>query len=489
MKITKPKETILLLALGDDFWTPFVFDMAEDLIRKGIDVIVATDTRAGEYQVFGGRKNAPWKTYYFSDYIKTHELQKINQSGSGVVEIDAMFSDYYRLFVYGAYRHLSQTHWVKLKSLMESFFEEIIEKENIGVVLHDQVSTSFSYVCFIVAKARGVDYLGLVGARIPERYEVRTTIKEEDRAVEAIYQEIVSGEFPLTDEERSWARNFLGNIDNQEPSYMKGNFLNDARFFAYANKGKFASFLRKVKYEIAEHSENSYYSFREPPIRTSLRSFKRNMLRLIRKKEFAAFDSNIGVEWIESHKYWLYPIHFQPEASTSVGSPHFVDQLDLIRNIAFSLPNDTYLVVKEHQSAIGFHNQNFYRNLASLPKVRLVGPQWNIKQLIRKSLGVVTLTSTAAFEALLLRKQVYMFGDAFYQFHPHCKKIGSWGELKVGFRTEQENHAQYSAEEFLVAYRRYTRPGTLTYAKHGWGISEDLISLLEKTLNERAKRR
>lgn len=484
---TKAKEKVLLLALGDDYWTPFVFEMADALNHKGIETIIVTDSRAGEYQVFGGKKDAPCKIYYFSDFHD--ENRDIALKRPDIVRVDALFSDYYRLFVYGAHKKLRSIPWGYLRISLHAFFEDIFDRENIGVVLHDQVSTSFSYVCYLVANSYGVDYFGLVGARIPERYEVRKTIYEEDQVVESIYQDIVTGKHPLTTDEMKWAKNYLDSIDEQQPSYMKGNFLNDVRFSAYVNIGKLTSVLRKIKYTFAERSEFSLCSFREPPLRAALRSFFRNMLRLARKKGFAKYDSNIEVDWIDKNRYWVYPVHFQPEASTSVGSPHFVDQLNLIRNIAFSLPNNTYLVVKEHVSAIGFHDKHFYRNLSELPNVRLVSPEWNIKQLIRQSQGVITLTSTAAFEALLLGKHVYMFGDAFYQFHPRCKKVDSWRGLQDEFEKKQQDIEDSLDVEFLVSYKRYTRSGTLSYAKKGWGISDDLISLLKQALVERAKKR
>lgn len=485
MRNTPDKEKVLLLALSDDYWTPFVFDMAELLKRHGIEAIIATDCRAGEYQTFGGRKEAPCKTYYYSDYINDPRNRTDNPKQADIVESDALFSDYYRLYTYGAHKHLLRTPWSQLRKSLQSFFEHIFNHENIGIVLHDQVSTSFSYSCYMVAKSRNADYFGIVGARIPDRYEIRKTIINEDLAVKKIYQEIISGQKPLTTEERHWAQEFLGNIENQEPSYMKGNPLCEVRFSTYINQRKLISFLRKIKYELMETSDKSNYSFREGPFASSVRSFKRNIARLVKKRSFASYDQGLDDSWLSQNKYWVYPIHFQPEASTSVGSPYFVDQFNFIRNVAFSLPNETYLLVKEHKSAIGAHNKNFYRDLAALPNVILIGHEWNIKQLIRKSLGVITLTSTAAFEALLLNKQVYMFGDAFFSFHPLCTKMDSWHELKTLLHNNKDTPKSNISENFLVAYRRYTRPGIITYSKKAWGIGEDLASTLSLSIENR----
>ena len=59
----------MLLALSDDYWMPFVKDMAELLDSRGIDYVIVSDSRAGEYQSFGSLNNFDeTKCYYFSDF-------------------------------------------------------------------------------------------------------------------------------------------------------------------------------------------------------------------------------------------------------------------------------------------------------------------------------------------------------------------------------------------------------------------------------------
>ena len=50
----------------------------------------------------------------------------------------------------------------------------------------------------------------------------------------------------------------------------------------------------------------------------------------------------------DDDKFYLYPQHFKPEASTSVLSRSFCDDIATITNIAFNLPFGTKLYVKEH---------------------------------------------------------------------------------------------------------------------------------------------
>ena len=473
----------MLLALSDDYWMPFVKDMAELLDNNGMDYVIVSDSRAGEYQSFGSLNNFDeTKCYYFSDFDNLNNAKVYDGDN---LDVSVLFSDYYRLFRYGAYSWLRKTEWVKLLNDMGCFLSGIFEKENIGIVVHDQVSTSFSYVAYELSKSFSADYIGLVGARVPYRYEIRESIYNEDKYVESIYKKIISGEEPVLDNEKEWASDFITNIDKKEPSYMEDNFLNDVRIKNYVNFNKLKSFLRKVIFSLFHSRATNCNSFRESPVQASFRSFKRNVLRLYRKRGFRKFETVIDSQWLKNNHYYVYPIHYQPEASTSISAHDYVDQYNMILNIAFNLPKGFRLLVKEHRSAIGYCDKNFYRDIALLPNVLLVSEQLNIKELIRGSEGVITLTSTAAFEALIMNKKAYMFGDAFYSFHSLCEKLDSWKDLKNKLRKDKVSNTTDNIA-FLVAYYRYTRPGLIAYKKYAWGIGDNLLGFIREKLERRS---
>jgi len=208
------------------------------------------------------------------------------------------------------------------------------------------------------------------------------------------------------------------------------------------------------------------------------------MLRLYRKKKFRKFETVVDAEWLKNNNYYVYPIHYQPEASTSIGAHDFVDQYNMILNIAFNLPKGFRLLVKEHKSAIGYCDNDLYRNIALLPNVFLVSEQLNIKELIRNSEGVITLTSTAAFEAVIMNKNAYMFGDAFYSFHSLCIKVNSWKDLRNELLKDKINNSTDNVA-FLVSYYRYTRPGLISYKKYAWGIGDNLLGVVREKLERR----
>jgi hypothetical protein len=477
---------VLLLALGDDYWTKFVIDMSIEFGKLGIPSIIVVDSRIGEYQCFGKRITyGDSKAYYLSDFIRDSKNAEVSELTQNDIPISSVFSDYYRLLYLGADKKLLSTDWTYVKNITANFFIHVMENEDVGLVIHDQVSTSFSYICWLVAQKRNIPYFGIVGARIPERYEVRRTVYDEDKRIEALYESIANGDCPITTEESGWVDSYLMRIDDMEPSYMKGNFLNHIAMRSYVNTKKLRSFVRKIYYQIVEASEVSNHPFRESPGVNSLRSLVRNLGRYIRSSLVNRFFDELSSDWYKGNTYYVYPIHYQPEASTSIGSPEHVDQINFLTNVAFNIPNGHWLVVKDHVSAYAYPNTSFYKAIKMLPNVKLVAPKTNIKPMLRKARALITLTSTAGFEALLLGKKVYIFGRASYDFHPHCVQIKSWENFSNEVRNGAgEEKIEYDNRAFLLAYRRYTREGSIQYHKYGWGIAADLLQLSSEVLDE-----
>src|SRR5690606_22483223 len=106
-------------------------------------------------------------------------------------------------------------------------------------------------------------------------------------------------------------------------------------------------------------------------------------------------------------RFFVYPIHYHPESSTSVLAPYYTNEYSNILNISNSLPFGSFLYVKDHSSAIGVQGKEFYKKVSALPSVKLIPPSFNIKKLILASEGIITVNSTAGYEALILGKPVY----------------------------------------------------------------------------------
>ena len=114
--------------------------------------------------------------------------------------------------------------------------------------------------------------------------------------------------------------------------------------------------------------------------------------------------------------YFYYPLHYEPESTVDVFSTFWRDQLFLIKWVAAALPANFWLYVKENPNmAIGTRPWGFYKQIASIPGVRLCATGMNSYEIIEKCRGVVTLAGTTGLEALMLGKPVLIIGHAFYE--------------------------------------------------------------------------
>jgi capsule polysaccharide export protein KpsC/LpsZ len=164
-------------------------------------------------------------------------------------------------------------------------------------------------------------------------------------------------------------------------------------------------------------------------------------------------------------RYVLYPIHFQPEASTLVQAPYYLDQAALIEDMSKSLPVGYQLYVKEHVSNRGRRPLSFYKKLRETFGVRLLGPDEDTWTLIRDAAAVAVITGTVGWEGLLFGKPVVTFGDVFYNECSLTHRAGlvpkdQWHEL---FRKAifEHTHEEDRLLEFVAAIRQSSRPGFL----------------------------
>lgn len=125
----------------------------------------------------------------------------------------------------------------------------------------------------------------------------------------------------------------------------------------------------------------------------------------------------IGFEQPEKYlecNYLYYPLHFDPEASTMVLADKLTNQLTVIEQMAKSMPAGYKLLVKEHLPMIGLRPNGFYDKIRNMPDVHLISPFADGFKLIKNAKLVVTITGTAAFEAILLSKPALIMGHTQY---------------------------------------------------------------------------
>jgi len=133
-------------------------------------------------------------------------------------------------------------------------------------------------------------------------------------------------------------------------------------------------------------------------------------------------------------EYYIYPLHLQPEASTLILGDDYVDQLNTIKAISKRLPADKVLYVKEHPAAYGRHSVTFYKGIQKIHNVKLIHYREDARKLILGSNGVVVISGTMGWEALLLGVPAIVLGSVFYESFDGVRKIETLKQLTSYFQ-------------------------------------------------------
>ena len=449
---------ILLLSNNAPNYHHFFKALVSLYARDGATVTVAVDSRfARRHNRLDELTFAP--IHEFETYFVNHRTDPSVLARYADFNLNsALLSDFERAQVYGVWdTRADLDYFDRLKSALLSFFEEIFDRYSIDTVIYENVSNAFAHFALFVAQRRGAAYMGFTGSRLPGRFAI-TSDPLEDDATARNFEAIRSGALVPGPDVRHWAGEYLSRIETITPDYMKINGLDRIslfrRYFRRDRLAQLAALLRHI-------GDNRTDAFQiGNPLRTYWGLFSRNVGRRLRVSRVR----RLYQQPVEGERFLLYPMHFHPEASTSILAGSFLDEYEVIRNIAFNLPEGVRLYVKDHISAWAYPTLDFYRRLRALPNVRLLPPEAPTKQLIKKSLAVITLTSTVGYEALLLKKRVFLYGRVFYEFHKGVTRIESPARLHELLMRHIDRPVDWDDAynlDFVCAYYEATLPGTL----------------------------
>ena len=403
------------------------------------------------------------KYYVFADFFQQNYNKKTIQPQYLGLNINKLyFSDYDRNTIHGHMKTIKLDKYDSLMSNLINFFDYIYTNNQVDICIYESISNSFAYTAYEVGKLNNVKYCGYGGCRLKDRFELYT---EEYGQIELFSKTYQNVQLEKLDQE---TRNF---IDKYLDSYQTGTKIPSyhptdksfswkfSLFERYFNKDKIRLITGSIKFIFYHHNQIKFsYQIGNP-----LFELWKNFYKQLQKK----YRTQIGIKYFDkpnyNEKYFLYPQHFKPESSTSVLARHYCDDLAVIQNIAFNLPSNAKLYVKEHFVNYGRMSLDYYRDIRKLPNVKLIFCDENIKDLIQFSQGVITLTSTVGFEALMMNKPVFVFGNVFYQCHPNCRKLYSYENLFDSLKDLSVSLDRQINRNFIGAYYKTTFKGCIYY--------------------------
>lgn len=474
---------ILLLSNGAPNYFYFFNTLVDCFFKDGAKITIAVDSKFSREE--NGLDKLGYPIHDFSQYFKNHEVDfEIIKRYSNFNLNAALLSDFERAQVYGFWSDEADIDYFdKLKSALLSYFEAIFEDHHIDGVLYENVSNSFAHFALFVAKNKGASYWGIGGTRLPGRFSITGDPLDESE-IANVFDDIRAGRTKISSETRQWVTEYIQSIETIIPDYMKINGLDRIGLLhRYIRRDRIKQIILLLRHVFDNRTDAFQIG---NPLRSYFNLFKRNVYRRLK----VSMVQRLYKRPVSGEKFILYPMHFHPESSTSILSGTYLDEYEVIRNIAFNLPEGLRLYVKDHISAWGYPSLDFYKRIGRLPNVRLLGPNELTKQLIKQSEAVITLTSTVGYEALLLNKRVFLFGHVFYDFHKGVERIENptklWQIIQTGLAKDIDWDASYN-NDFVCAYYSKTLPGILNLMKKGLAAVDDannIYPIIKKSISK-----
>ena len=164
--------------------------------------------------------------------------------------------------------------------------------------------------------------------------------------------------------------------------------------------------------------------------------------------------------------YIYFPLHFQPETSSSIKATGFYRLREAAAFLASELPSGWKLLVKEHPHQFRrllLREEGFYAQIAAIPRVELVHHTTSNIDLVRHARAVACVShSSITAHAVFSNIPVISLGDSHFREAPGYFCIKSSAELRVAMNLIAQDSIKRvdgDMDEFLTRLERATFEG------------------------------
>lgn len=126
-----------------------------------------------------------------------------------------------------------------------------------------------------------------------------------------------------------------------------------------------------------------------------------------------------------------FPMNVDEEMNILHYAPFYSNQIEVIRNIAQSIPIDYLLYVKEHIASKlrGWQDSSYYQEIMDIPNAVLVNPLFDNNVLLKNSKLLTAIRGTTPLKAIKYGIASVIFGDQPFQILPSIFKVNSLNSL------------------------------------------------------------
>lgn len=300
-------------------------------------------------------------------------------------------------------------------------FEKILDEINPNFAIIKSPDYNQSQLLLELCKARGITILTLSLSRFGYRYVISEKTDRLDN-----YDKIID----------NYSKHDLKTIEDLQ-NYMRGYWAQNV----VVKKEHRASMRKKLKgslrylFLVCNNEYRKYYV-----------NFGRTRWRVIINESVILLKKIVRENFMKKHflykidkndNFVFFPLHFEPERGTLIDAPFYTNQLEVIKNIAKSLPAEYKLYVKEHPVQVlnGWRNISYYKKILEMPNVKLLHPSVSNDEILKNCSLVVTITGTLGLEAAFYNKPSIVFADVIYSGLSSVLRLRSLEELPQSIRS------------------------------------------------------
>lgn len=287
--------------------------------------------------------------------------------------------------------------------LLNRYYELLVTRKIELLIFEDAPHDGANYLLYLLAKAMKIPTLILFQSVFPGRFFYVFDL-EEYGSYENSPEYIDS--FGGINVERKFEKDLF---------YMKKETLSEKWKRASGKLYHIKETIEK-RAEVRRIAEKKYEGFWNGIYERGARRFlERALARCYNKRKTNFFNKEADFDC----QYIYFPLHLQPEMTTSSLGGVYCDQLLAIERLALILPENWKIYVKENPKQTDFmRGKHFYERLAAISKVVGVKTDTDTYALIKAAQFVATISGTAGWEAISGGKKVIVFGKAWYRLLP-----------------------------------------------------------------------
>ncbi len=397
------------------------FGIAKFLKNKyDYDAFVIFDTSQSLKKSLSSQKLVDFKKkWFFWDYVSKSKIQPIPdldylKSIEEKYAINLWTIAYNeRLFLeFNLYHKFTKNEILSILEQECKFYEKVLDESKPDFLIIKTTDNHRNNLLYEICKAKGIQPLVLFPTRIGYRSAISCDCDKTDQ----VWHDVSELEYRDID------------LDSYRKKYDTSKQINDIKSPTELSIIKqVQSGIRWISKSYGKDYQNYYTRYGVSPFNV----IKNRLLLLLRRKIRKSFIDKNLYQKIYDEKIIYFPLQTQPERSISIDAPFHTNQIEVITNIAKSLPVNYVLYVKEHpmMNWWSWRKISDYKKIMALPNVKLIHPSVNPDEIYKKCDLVITITGTSGLDAAFYNKPSIVLENVMYSSLDCVNHVRSFEDL------------------------------------------------------------